>query len=78
MSPKELNPEERTTTPESLLQRLNLREITMQINSSPSTVSLKIRRNSYTSGTYTVNAAQEHMNVRRAAYRPKRKLLSDS
>lgn len=78
MTYTELSVTERATIQVSRAQGFSQRAIARLINRSPSTVSREIRRNQEAGGGYSAHVAQQHMQARRQACRPRRKLLPGS
>jgi transposase, IS30 family len=78
MSYSELSATERATIQIGRAQGLSLRGIAHLINRSPSTISRELRRNQNACGAYSAHCAQQRMQLRRKACRPRRKLLPGS
>lgn len=78
MSYSELSVAERATIQIGHVQGFSQRRIACLVNRSPSTISRELRRNRQACGTYSAHGAQQQMQRRRQACRPRRKLLPGS
>ena len=78
MSYSELSVAERATIQIGHVQGFSQRRIACLVNRSPSTISRELRRNRQACGTYSAHGAQQQMQRRRQACRPRSKLLPGS